>query len=157
MNTYRARHRRDDPHARVAGVFAESVQPRLVARLTLSWDRVEDRRSFLAGANVEGQDVALDVFFVRAGAALGQRRTDDDDVVGDHRRRAVADSPDRIDWARQIQLFKQIDAVLLPNLRTGTPVLASRATQLESGSNGDDPGVGAIGPIRHTSPTFRGA
>ena len=83
------------PHADVAGVVRRSVQPGLVAGLAFARDGVEDPE-LLAGANVERQDVALDVFLVRAGAALRQRRTDDDHIVGDDRRRTVADLADRI-------------------------------------------------------------
>src|SRR5262245_58625630 len=102
-------------HADVAGVIGRSVQPGLVSRFSLAWDGMEDPK-LLAGAHVEGHDVALDVLLVRARATLCERGTDDDHAVRYHRRRAVADLADRIDGAGQIQLREQVDRPVFAEL-----------------------------------------
>ncbi len=50
--------------------------------------------------------------------------------------------------ARQIQLRKQIDRAVLPELANRHAGLRVERDQLESRSHGDDPGVRAIGPVR---------
>src|SRR4030095_2847344 len=76
------------PHTDAAGVFGGAVQPRLISLLTLPRNRVEDPL-LLAGLGVVSENVACDVGL--GGSEMC--RTDDDDIVGNHDGRAVADFP----------------------------------------------------------------
>ena len=138
------------PDAGVACVFGRAAQPRLVSRLALARNRVE-RPQLLARADVEGHDVALDVRLVDA-AAGRQRRSDDDDVVGDHGRRAVAD-PARSDRAPPSisSCLKRSTMPLSPKPATGSPVLALSDDELEAGRDDDDPLFLAVSPVGHAA------
>src|SRR5207237_7974377 len=96
------------PDTRVARVFGGSIQPSLVSGFALAGNRVEDPQ-FLSGADVEGHDVALHIFLVRVHAALSERGTDHDDIIGNNRCGTVSDLADQIACYRYIQLCEEID------------------------------------------------
>src|SRR5437867_12171841 len=81
------------PDAGVAGEI-RPTQPGFRSGLTGAWNGVEDPRLF-ARTNIEGHDIALDVFLVRP-SARPQCWTDDHHIAGNDGRRTVADMADRI-------------------------------------------------------------
>ena len=91
---------------------------------------MEDPQLF-AGAHIERGHVA---FYVVVGRrARRHRRPHDDDVVGNHGRRAVADPPDDITLVVEIQRSKRSTAAVIPKLGIGRPVFALRETSRNPG------------------------
>src|SRR5678816_1816703 len=108
--------REGPPDSGIAGVVCRSVQPRFISCFAFTRDGVEDPQSF-ASANIEGRYVTLDV--VIRGSVWRERRPHDDDIVGNHGRRAVTDASDDITFVIQIQLFKQIDGAVVAETGDG--------------------------------------
>ena len=137
------------PHARVAGVGPRIFFPRVVAELAGLRNRVEDPQP-LAGARVVAADES---FFVNAALrrSAGQvRGADDDDVLGDDRRRVQTDfTRHRIDFL--VVVHFQIDDAVLAEPFDRHARLRVERDHAVAGRHVHDPRIlssSAVGPVR---------
>src|ERR1041385_756319 len=140
------------PHAGVARVLGRPVEPGLVARLALLWDRVKDPEA-LAGAHVEPAHVAFIVLETPGRGAFAKRRADDDHVATHDRRALESDLAGReVGRDGLVDVGLEIDGPVRAEARDSRARLRVERDEAIARRDVEDSLLASVSPIREAAP-----
>src|SRR5262245_18575642 len=139
------------PYAGVARVLRRSFLPRVVSRLALLRNRVEDPETF-AGSHIETPNVPFIVLETPRRCSFAERRADDDDIAADDRRALKSDlTCHEVGQNRLVDVRLEIDDAVRSKARNGRAGLRIERDQTIARRDVEDSFLSSVGPIGETA------